>query len=192
MKRDLSPLLSVVFSLACLFILINFVGPLPIGTAQFDCCTPPPLPINTSKWAMNSTVTVTIDNRPGTGFTEVERQAIQVAFEDFNAAKLEDCTNVNFVGFQFSSTPPSSLQVDRFWITYEDVFSNNIAATSYSSILIPPSNHNITRAVTVFFKNFTVGDPAFHLNLVRSVMRHEIGHTFFLNDKNDCPSSQST
>lgn len=145
--------------------------------AQLSCCFPPTLSSSQGKIANSAQVTVTAENT----FTETERQAIQAAFVAWNGRN--PCAQITFSGFQFgveltggTSTNPT------YWVRYVDTFGD-MGQTSFNHTL-----GRIRRATTVLFKGIRTGLPEFLPAYVRTVMKHVIGHTLFLNNVTNCPT----
>lgn len=145
--------------------------------SQTGCCNPPTYPPPAiAKWTRFATVRVTIS----TAFTETERQAIEDAFLAWNGMGALNCSGVTFSGFDFSAAPPST-SVYTHWVQYQDV---NGPAGNTSISTNPNAVTTLSRAIR---KGYTPALPAY----IRGVMRHEIGHTFFLDNAYSCPQGST-
>lgn len=151
-------------------------------TAQSSCCNPQTNNPGTPKWPNFAQVTVTIDPQ----FTQIERNKIVQAFQDWNEAGLYNCSNVYFSGFAYSSTAPGPFSNNEHWVTYRNIHSN--VAVGFTTLTSEPHSH----ATTKLYKNIREGYAPNLPTFVLSTMRHEVGHTFFLIDSYDCPDPAST
>jgi hypothetical protein len=150
-----------------------------VGAQTIQCCDPQLKPPSAEKWSSNLTVTVTISR----DFTDTERQLIEDAFRDWNGFKLADCTNVTFIGFEFSDNPPVMGASNTHWVFYmpdnPDPGDTGVARNNFFNVSARTSLNGQIR---------TVNDKA---NWILSVMRHEIGHTFGLADTWNCPEGST-
>ncbi len=155
----------------------------PSTSAQSGCCNPP-ISLSLPRWAHYAQVTVTID----TEFTQVERDKIVEAFQEWNALGVIACTHVTFIGFTWSSTPPPIGSINVHWVNYQDR-KNDWA----SAITTQADTGGITQvADTVVYKNFRANWSQNHLNFLRGIMRHEIGHCYSLDNHLTCPNPAGT
>ncbi len=143
--------------------------------SQIGCCNPSPYSTPTAaKWPRFATVRVTIS----TAFTETERQAIVDAFLDWNSANTLNCSGVTFTDFSFSATPPPENSTYTHWVKYQNNITNPAGQTFISTD---------PRAYTILTGSIgRVGMselPAY----IRGLMRHEIGHTLFLENPSLAP-----
>jgi hypothetical protein len=128
-----------------------------------------------AKWPAFAEVTVTISR----DFTDTERQLIEAAFNDWNGFKVTNCSNVTFKGFQFSDDPPPIGTPNTHWVGYKaDATHSGDTATSGNALGV---------WARTFLSNAIRSGAASDLpNYLLGVMRHEIGHTFFLNNSFTC------
>jgi hypothetical protein len=149
--------------------------------AQTNCCTPPPLPPQVPRFPQGSTVNVYINN--ATGFADVEEEAIKVGLEDWNDEN--NTSGVDFVVHLNSSLPPPGT-ANTIVVNYDDNFSQSEVAsvTMYSG---SSPNGPAVWAEMVFHKNIRTGTPATLPAYVRSVARHEGGHSIGRDNAENCP-----
>lgn len=151
------------------------------------CCNPPTYPPTViAKWPKGTTVTVTFS----TQFTSTERGEIKQAFLDWNSANISNCSGVTFIGFQTSATAPPSGATNVHWVTYSDTAPG---AAGYTVITVGGSPTGGTaRATTTLYKSIRSNYPPDSLPpFIKGVMRHEIGHTFYLDNSLDCPQGST-
>ena len=135
-------------------------------TTRAQGCTPPPRLLADSRFLRNAPVVVTID----TEFTDGERQTIESAFLHWNSNNVANCSGITFSGFQQGARAPSGSNN----VTYVDFNSSRPSnAAAFNSMSGPPIRHSL---ITVFgyIRNGNVSD----LPYLGGVMRHEIGHSF--------------
>ncbi len=157
-------------------------------SAQTPCLTPQPTAGAVAKWNQNSTVTVTISST----FTEDERKKIEDVFKDWNDYKSLNCAYVTFVGFQFADSPPAN-RSDTHWVIFDTRRPPTTAAvtTTHGDGTSHPSSA-IEYADTRVFAYIRDGSLPSRLEYLRGLMRHEIGHTFLLEDINSCSSANQS
>lgn len=159
------------------FLLVIFAYDLLHGSvvAEPICCDPHTTTPGSAKWNQGAQVTVTISN----DFTDTERQAIEDAFVDWNNNKTLNCSNVTFTGFQFSETAPAVTALNVHWVWYNpggtDAGRTNMSGNAFGS-----------QAITYLTDAIRTGFPPSLPEYLRGVMRHEIGHTFFLTHTEEC------
>jgi hypothetical protein len=117
-----------------------------------------------------------------------EVQAITDAYADWSSANItNNCSGVTFAAPEISDTPPSST-TDVWWVYYHEgtVFSNGVSAsgnTNFSASTGPGGYPMITNATTIVSNAIRIqadaGTP-FGNEYIRGVMRHEIGHTMYI------------
>lgn len=148
-----------------------------------DCCNPT---INNAmaRWFEGSTVTVTIDSRY---LTEAERSKIEEAFNAWNDANATNGSNITFVGFQFSDSPPPTGSNNTYWVTYQEnvTAGSGIAAAAVTHSM--SGSGNITATTILSFAIRTGGSPDEIATYLLTVMEHEIGHTQGLDNAYNCP-----
>lgn len=149
------------------------------------CCSPPLRPSLVPRYPQNTNVAVYIDttgtNTPS-GFSSDEIQAIKDGMGDWNDEPNN--SGVTFT-FQETSSPPSlPTNANVAIVRYENTFNNTAVAGTQTA-----SSGQFVYNTIIFYQNIRqvnnppVNQPPF----VRSVARHEGGHTLGLDDGNDCP-----
>lgn len=101
-----------------------------------------------------------------------------------------NCSGVTFVGFQVSATAPSSDANNVHWVTYGGVGPSQAVTEAHSGL--GPGNVRYTNAITILYSSIRSGNANNLPSFIRGVMRHEIGHTFGLDNAHNCPSQSST
>jgi hypothetical protein len=150
------------------------------------CIYPPPPPVGTGRWLKNKQ---NVKTYVSSDFYYNEVQSITNAYADWSSANtIDNCSGVTFTAPEIGDTPPPGDMTDVWWVFYQDgtVFSNGVYAsanTNFSSNPGPAGYSVITKAVTVFSNAIRMqrnaGTPLGN-EYTRGVMRHEIGHTMFL------------
>ncbi len=176
MQRSyLNPLwIIVVFS--SLSLTIPYATAPLVSHAQSGCCNPPAAPRGTPKWPRFVSVSVTIS----TVFTETERQAIAGAFLAWNSENFANCTGVIFSGFQFRDNPPNGA-INAHWVQYNPRMG--VAGVTAAN----SNNSGGVWAITTLSNAIRQGYPPALPHYIKGLMRHEIGHTFFLDNAPHCP-----
>ena len=170
--------------LAVLFLVTIFLYPLPLKSdsaiARSSCCTPPHRPSMTPRFPFLASVTAYIDTT--TGFTELEMQGIEDGILEWN-----NQPNTTGVQFNVVRTPnPPSLPPAQHMILvqYQDEESSTAMAGTQTF-----SANGFVYNVMTFFKNIRmVPSPAsqYQPPLLRSLGKHETGHTLGLDNADDC------
>ena len=170
---------ALVSLLATLIVTSLLISP-PVK-AQIICCNPPTSPLGTARWSKGATVTVTIS----TDFTPTERDAIVTAFQAWNNFRSTNCSGVTFVGFQSSATAPSPSANNVHWVYYGGVGPTAGQTDARSGT-------GYVNAKTVLYSSIRSNNtPDALVSFIKGLMRHEIGHTFFLANSRDCPQGST-
>jgi len=177
MKKAL--LFIVVFCLMSLLVseLLNLIAPRSqtrVVKAQ-TCCNPPVAEgMDLVKWPKNTVIHVKIQ---ANAFDDVEVEAIKAAFGEWNARRVDNCSNVSYPEpYELVSTPPSQ-GGNIYYVQYRDNFTApqpGISGAKSSSGAIDYVN-------TSLFRNIReLALPQFKSAFVKGVMLHEIGHQYGL------------
>lgn len=182
MKTLCLPLLRVLLIVTILLYCLSLIAHHSRGE---DCCSPPQRPAAVPRYPQGVNVTVYLDtanaNTPS-GFSDLEMNAIEAGIEDWN-----NQPNASGVTFTVVKTPnPPSIPVPSHIAILKYVNEQNpnaIADTQTQSS--GPNVYNTIR----FFQNIrNVNNPAVNQPpFVRSIARHEGGHTVGLANADDCP-----
>jgi hypothetical protein len=176
--------------LVCLFSLTALVSWLVFHarvSAQGSCLAPPTYADvnapNSARWAPYQHVIVTFYQGD---FTPEERAAIQEVFEEFyTAGQTQNCSNVQFVSFTESVFPkPWGNDNDTYYVSRTPSGFTKAGVTQFSSY------GGLASYGGVYFyktrKAYTQLRPDVNLlsfsTPLKSIMRHEIGHTYYLAD----------
>lgn len=169
----------------CFFALVTFIG---FGllilyltscfydfvSAQSSCCSPPTYPLSSPRFAPNSSVTVTISS----AFTATERQSIITALADWNTANAANGSGVMFDLPPLTGETPVLVSGNQF-IGYDPNRSgaeNPMHQDGYAVMLLGTSIR-------------TGGTPEGRAAYTRGMVRHEVGHTLELDNRNNCSPS---
>jgi hypothetical protein len=136
--------------------------------AQAQTCHLPPRIAAVSRFSKGVTVQVTID----TQFTPDERTTIENAFVNWNAHKVTNCSNVTFAGFQQGAQPPSNAN-NVTYVKFDSSRPSCCAATNSMSV------GGATQCLITVYGYIRNGSSS-DLPYLGGVMRHEIGHSFNL------------
>jgi hypothetical protein len=152
-----------------------------VAALQTPCCKPPHFASAAARFQQGATVNVYIDEN--SGFTPTERDMITEGLENWN-------NQPNNSGVQFNvtstSSPPAPGGNNTVIVTYQDVFNNAAVAGTSMHTSSGPSGVSVYGTMT-FFQNIRHGwEPALPA-FVRTLGRHEGGHTIGLDNANDCP-----
>lgn len=166
-------------------LVVTLISVFPAGNSltgadpQLSCCDPPTYAtVGTGNYnptmpsfAPYSDVEVIVENT----FTETERQAIEDAFEEWEAENTGNCTHVTFHGFQFGAYPQiATVSSPKYWVEFNNTYNPAAAGeTSFNS-----TSGSIRRASTTIYAYIRVGAPEYLPRYIRGIMKHEIGHTF--------------
>jgi len=140
-------------------------------------CSNPPIDTNSPKWIRGTNVTVKIHS----AFNVSEQNSIKNAFQDWNANKASNCSNVTFGGFEVLNDQPA-LQPNEFWVGYDPNTTGNTAVTFTNA-------RNFAR--TYLSGRIRLCSPNACLIFTRALMQHEIGHTFGLDNATNCSQSST-
>jgi hypothetical protein len=142
--------------------------------SQTPCYTPPKLArTNGAAWPPGSIITVVINT---TGFSSQDQTAIKNAFANWQNSSNSNGNNSN-VTFRFESGSNPNGQINTFYIQRGSATGLGYTNIAFTGSLTTSGNRT-TSAVTVIPSglNFAYGPD------LTSVLAHEIGHTFGLDD----------
>jgi len=167
-----------------LLVPVAFLLLLELSTEAQNCCTPPPRPAEVPRYPQNTNVTVYIDttglNTPA-GFSDLEKQAIKEGIQNWNSQTNN--SGVTFTVQETTNPPTLPAQAHVAVVQYQNQQNPNAIAGTQTLSSGPFVSNKI-----VFFQNirnvFNIAQnqPPF----VRSVARHETGHTIGLGNADDC------
>jgi hypothetical protein len=149
--------------------------------AQTYCSVPPTFAdtgaTDTARWQSFQRVTVTFYQGD---FTADERAAIKSVFDEFElAGRIQNCSQVDFTGFAESIFPkpwgnsPNTYYVHRGGLLNTNPGGRQVCGSFFGTYF------KITNCYTKLRSDVTL--TSFSIPL-KSTMRHEIGHTFYLAD----------
>lgn len=148
------------------------------ANAQGTCCTPPHRYASFPKFPQGATVNVYIDD--SAGFTEIEEQAIKVGVENWNGQANN--SNITFNVTITIDLPPTT-SGNTIIVDFED-------SPGIAGLQMFHSGPNVYGIIT-FHGNIRVGNPSWLPGFIRGVARHEIGHTMFLENADNCVAALS-
>ena len=154
------------------------------NTEAQTCCPPPPRPAMVPRYPQNTNVTVYIDTRglnTPSGFSDLEKQAIKDGIQNWNGEP-----NNSGVTFTIEETNnPPTLPAQAHIVVVQYVDQQNPAAIADTQTL---SSGPFVSNRIVFFQNIrnVFNIPQNQPPFVRTVARHEGGHTLGLDDADDC------
>jgi hypothetical protein len=196
MKTSKSSLLlvAVAISVPVLLGLVSLPGLIrSTARAQTACCLPPTVTTpNKGRWKKGTHPVVYIN----TAFTDDEVQAITDAIMDWNSQNgVSNCSDVTVFDIRFSDTEPTA--DGTWWITYADrqIFDfEGRAATALTNFNSRPDETGtwyIRKATTLLGNIIRTGFNLPNHDFTAGVIRHEFGHTLYLEHTVSCPAGGS-
>jgi hypothetical protein len=161
--------------------------------ARAGCCLPPTMTtVSMGRWKKGSHPVVYIN----TAFNDDEVQAITDAITDWNAQNgVANCSDVTVFDIRYSSTEP--IEDGTWWITYADrqvYASGSVPSTALTSFVSRPDETGtwyIRKATTLFGNTIRTGFNLPNHDFTAGVMRHEFGHTLYLEHSASCPAGST-
>jgi len=154
------------------------------NTEAETCCPPPPRPAMVPRYPQNTSVTVYIDTtglNTSSGFSDLEKQAVKDGIESWNGQPNN--SGVTF-SVQETNNPPT-LPSKAHVVVVQYVDQQNAAAIADTQTF--SSGEFVSNRIR-FFQNIrnVFNIPQNQPPFVRTVTRHEGGHTLGLGDADDC------
>lgn len=174
--------------LAC-FLLALVVTP-PRNRVDAQSCTPPDTRPASTAWSQNSTVTVHVNSNTGQ-FSQAEFACIKTAFDNWNAVKGTNLSNVTF-----NVTYDATVLV----IQGQTTSATNVYQVNKSSAGMSAAGVGVSGGQSAMISGAISRSTAYthiHPNVtdctaMAQVMAHEIGHTFALGECTSCTVVKSS